>query len=236
MLGHRVCLEEKCSYEIFHLLRVPVRGEQLRIRSLDLNTLTSSSRLPQYEDPYDIFIAIGGHDDMPTFHGIGTIFNILVWQIHGDEVYDSYSSIEGTISEASLLGSYDWVLVTSRHNLARYSTAMLPLYKLSTSMKTILPTVSILHLPLDPSNEKSKNNKEITNIKDTSIINKINSNIGPPRIGSSYSGVTTIVAIGKFSPEVKYGRPHSQYLKMFSEISKVRIIIHDHHHYHIIQT
>ena len=58
--GHRACLEEKCIYETIHNLGVPVRGEQLRIKPLDLNTIPSSNTLPLPDDgPYEVFIAIG---------------------------------------------------------------------------------------------------------------------------------------------------------------------------------
>ena len=42
-----------------------------------------------------------------------------------------------------------------------YITMMLPLYELSQSLNMVLPTVSILNIPLDPTSEKSKKNKEI---------------------------------------------------------------------------
>ena len=225
LLGHRPCLDEKCVYETIHISGIPVKGEQLRIKSLDLNTLPSSNRLPKPDEPYEIFIAIGATDELPTFHGIGSIFNILVWQLHGDEIFDTYSNIEGTAGEALILCSYDWVFVNSRHNHARYSSIMLPLYGVSASLNMVPPTVSILSIPLDPVNEISKKNREITNVRDTSLISKIQSNIGPPLIGANYDGITTIVAIGKFSPEAKYGRPHAQYLKIYNEITKVQLLL-----------
>ena len=160
--GHRACLEEKCLYEIIHNLAVPVRGEQLRIKSLDLNTIPTSNTLPTPDDePYEIFVAIGTQDDIPAFHAIGSIFNILVWQLRGDEVFDSYSSVGGTAGEALRLCTYDWVLVNSRHNLARYSSIMMPLYEVSASLNLVPPSVAILSIPLNPVSEKSKKNKEV---------------------------------------------------------------------------